>query len=107
MLGTPAVCISKPLWAAAEADPLIVVEMASSTDLRGGGGGLRGSLAWIPRETITTLEMFPDAAELVDTPQVAPLVRRHVRGLQAEQNIKISKYNDISSSKNEDCYVWK
>ena len=89
MLGTPAVCISTPLWAAAEADPLIVVEMASSTDLR--GGGLRGSLAGIPHETITTAEvggdsncteidMFPDAAELVDTPQVAPLVRAWYHG---------------------------
>ena len=31
----PAVCVSEPLRAAAEADPLIVVEMASSMVLRG------------------------------------------------------------------------
>ena len=35
---TSAVCLSEPLRAVAEVDPLIVVEMASSTDLRGPTG---------------------------------------------------------------------
>ena len=79
----PVVCVSEPLRAAAEADPLIVVEMASSTDLWGPtrifgldpsrddhDSGDRVDIITVPE-----LEMVPDAAELADPHRVAPLVR--------------------------------
>ena len=78
----PAVCVSELLRVAAEVDPLIVVEMAPSTDLRGPAtSGLDASRNYhdsggqVEIVTVPELEIFPDVAELGDLPQVAPLVR--------------------------------